>query len=135
MAAASAVVGRGAEDKKVSAPGVPVLVQLDWIKNAQFAGVLVAEARGWYRDAGFEVTVRAVGTTRLDQITPVMEAPGLAIGVADGSALIKARVAGAPVKAFATMFQASPLGPGDAAEQRVGQRGLSQGQTLRTARV
>jgi ABC-type nitrate/sulfonate/bicarbonate transport system substrate-binding protein len=87
-----------------------VMVQLDWIKNAQFAGVLVAEERGWYREAGLDVEVRAVDPEKPDAVAPVVAHPGIAIGVADGSALLRARAGGAPIKAFATMFQASPLG-------------------------
>jgi ABC-type nitrate/sulfonate/bicarbonate transport system substrate-binding protein len=29
-------------------PLVPLTVQLDWIENAQFAGLLVAKEKGWY---------------------------------------------------------------------------------------
>src|SRR5471032_1251235 len=40
--------------------GTPLTVQLDWIPNVQFAGVLVAKEKGWYREAGLDVTIRAV---------------------------------------------------------------------------
>lgn len=89
---------------------VRLMVQLDWIKNAQFAGVLLAEARGWYREAGLEVEVRGFESDKPDAVQTVVSHPGLAVGVADGSALLRARAGGAPIKAFATMFQASPLG-------------------------
>ena len=36
--------------------GTPITVQLDWITNAQFAGVLVAKENGWVQKAldGFD---------------------------------------------------------------------------------
>lgn len=89
---------------------IPVSVQLDWIPNAQFAGILVAKESGLYTTAGMDVRIKGVETETLDQFGPVLNAQGLAIGVADGSALLRKRKTGAPVKAVATMFQASPLG-------------------------
>jgi ABC-type nitrate/sulfonate/bicarbonate transport system substrate-binding protein len=88
----------------------PVLLHLDWIRNVQFAGVLVAERDGLYAKAGLDVDIRGIDTDAMDPFAPVVDAPGIAIGVADGSALIKARQNGLPVKVFATMFQASPIG-------------------------
>lgn len=89
---------------------VAVRVELDWITNAQFAGLIVAYERGWYREAGFDVTIAGVNQQTMETVGPVVAAPGLVVGVADGSALLRARAAGAPVQAFATMFQASPIG-------------------------
>ncbi len=89
---------------------VDVLLQLDWVKNAQFAGPLIAQRDGLFREAGINLRIAAVDTDTLDQFGPVLESEALAIGVADGSALASAGSAGQPVRAFATMFQASPLG-------------------------
>jgi formylglycine-generating enzyme required for sulfatase activity len=88
----------------------PVRVELDWIANAQFAGLLLAVERGWYREAGLDVTVVPVNQETMQTIEPVVAGKGISIGVADGSALLRARAGGAPVQAFATMFQASPIG-------------------------
>ena len=38
-------------------PPVPVDVQLDWVANAQFAGLIVAQERGLYSAAGLAVIV------------------------------------------------------------------------------
>ncbi|HKB90749.1 MAG TPA: ABC transporter substrate-binding protein, partial [Opitutaceae bacterium] len=99
----SAVIGKESALTKI-------WVQLDWIKNAQFAGVLWAEAQGWYREAGLDVEIHAVDKITMEAIAPVLHYDGIAIGVADGSALVHAKSGGAPIKAFGTMFQASPLG-------------------------
>jgi formylglycine-generating enzyme required for sulfatase activity len=90
--------------------GTPVLLHLDWIRNVQFAGALIAERDGLYTQAGLDVDIQGIDTDIMDAFAPVMNAPGIAIGVADGSALIQARAKGMPVVAFATMLQASPLG-------------------------
>jgi len=88
----------------------PVRVQLDWIANVQFAGLLLAVERGWYREAGLDVTIVPAGDSTLGTVESVVAAKGVSIGVADGSALLRARAGGASVQAFATMFQASPIG-------------------------
>ncbi len=89
--------------------GTKVVVQLDWIPNAQFAGLLVAKERGWYADAGLDVEIVPVDQKTLDPVTPVTAANNV-VGCADGLALLRARAEGKPIKAFATMLQASPLG-------------------------
>jgi len=33
-------------------PLQPVTVQLNWVPNVQFAGILVAKEKGWYEEAG-----------------------------------------------------------------------------------
>ncbi len=93
-----------------SAALIPVRVELDWITNVQFAGLLLAAEHGWYREAGLDVTIAGVDRKTMETVGPVVAAPGIAIGVAEGSALLRARAAGAPVQVFATMFQASPIG-------------------------
>lgn len=88
---------------------VPLTVQLDWITNAQFAGVLVAKDKGWYDAAGLDVTVKPLDPdTMSDSLGPVVGEPNV-VGVADGLVLLKARAAHKPIKAFGTMLQASPL--------------------------
>lgn len=89
--------------------GTPVTVQLDWIPNVQFAGVLVAKEKGWYRDAGLDVSVRPIDLQAMStSVGTVLKGPR-AIGIADGLVLLNARADRKPVKAFATMLQASPL--------------------------
>ncbi|MDM8524398.1 ABC transporter substrate-binding protein [Desulfococcaceae bacterium HSG8] len=80
-----------------------VTIRLNWIPNVQFAGVLVAKERGWYEEAGIDLTVKGweEGNVSTDEV-----AAGKAqIGVAEGDALIKSRAAGNNLKAIATAFQ------------------------------
>jgi len=84
-------------------------VQLDWIPNVQFAGVLVAKEKGWYGEAGLDVSVRQIDLQAMaTSVGPVLKGPNV-IGIADGLVLLNARADHKPVKAFATMLQASPL--------------------------
>ena len=39
----------------------PVTVQLKWVAQAQFAGYFVAKDKGFYKDAGLDVTIKAGG--------------------------------------------------------------------------
>jgi NitT/TauT family transport system substrate-binding protein len=90
-------------------PLVPLTVQLDWIANAQFAGLLVAKEKGWYAQQGLDVTIEPVDQTTLDTVTPVVKGRNV-VGCADGMVLLRARHARQPIQAFATTLQASPLG-------------------------
>jgi ABC-type nitrate/sulfonate/bicarbonate transport system substrate-binding protein len=89
--------------------GTPVTVQLDWIANAQFAGVLVAKEKGWYEEAGLDVAIRPIDLKAMTTSVGSVLGGANMIGIADGLVLLNARADHKPVKAFATMLQASPL--------------------------
>jgi len=88
-------------------PLKPVAIQLDWFTNVQFAGILVAKEKGWYEEAGIDLTVKGWQKG----ISPVEEvvAGRAQIGTDEGTVIIEARAGGKPVKAIATQFQKSPL--------------------------
>ena len=88
---------------------LPLVVQLDWVPSVTFAGVLVAKEKGWYEQAGFDVSIRQIDLDAMaTSVGPVLKGPRV-IGIADGLVLLNARADHKPVKAFATMLQASPL--------------------------
>lgn len=87
--------------------GTPITLQLDWKANAQFAGPLVAKEAGWYREAGLDVTIRPADE-HTDPVAEVVNHQGW-IGVGEADVLLVARTKGQPIKAFATMFQTTPL--------------------------
>ncbi|MGJ3242814.1 MAG: ABC transporter substrate-binding protein [Opitutales bacterium] len=87
----------------------PVLMQLDWIHNAQFAGIYQAVEQGFYADAGFAVEIRTAPKSR-SVVESVADYDGLAIGSSESNVLLVARAEGQPVVALATMFQDSPMG-------------------------
>ncbi len=88
-------------------PLQPLTIQLNWIPNAQFAGILLAKERGWYDEAGINLTIKGweQGISSIDEVVSV----AAQIGVAEGDAIIKARVAGKAVKAIAVQYQKSPF--------------------------
>ena len=87
-------------------PLQPVTIQLNWLANVEFAGVLLAKERGWYEDTGIDLTVRG-WETGLDPIEEVITGKAQ-IGVAEGADMIKARSEGKKIRAVAAKFQKSP---------------------------
>ena len=71
-------------------PLFPLTVQLDWLENAQFAGLLVAKEKGWYAEQGLDVTIVPINRTTLDTVGPVVKGRNV-IGCADGMILLQAR--------------------------------------------
>jgi ABC-type nitrate/sulfonate/bicarbonate transport system substrate-binding protein len=86
---------------------IPITMQLDWKKNVQFAGLLLAKERGFYAEAGLDVTILPVDKEML--VAENVAAGTNWIGCSESGVLINARAEGLPIKAFATMFQGSPF--------------------------
>jgi ABC-type nitrate/sulfonate/bicarbonate transport system substrate-binding protein len=84
-----------------------VVMQLDWKPNVQFAGLLLAQDKGWYREAGLDVEIRPNNFQGyyLDKAV----ANDFTVTCLDGRSLFAQRAKGLPLKAFATMFQGSPV--------------------------
>lgn len=94
----------------VAAPTGPTELsfQLDWVFSARFAGLLVADAFGYFADADISMDIRP-WTDGLNAVTEVVE--GRAdFACADQSLILQAQADGAPIKAVATVFQTSPFG-------------------------
>ena len=88
----------------------PLVMQLDWRLNSQFAGLLVAEGEGLYRKAGLEVDIRPLGDLPYARLArTVAETEGM-IGSIEGGLFLSGRAEGLPIVAIGAMFQASPLG-------------------------
>jgi diguanylate cyclase (GGDEF)-like protein len=89
-----------------SDPAVPVRLQLKWRHQFQFAGYYTALEKGYYREAGFDVTI-IPATPGIDPVDTVLQ--GRAdFGVAS-SELVLRYARGDPVVVLATIFQHSPL--------------------------
>jgi len=83
-----------------------VVLQLKWQHQFQFAGYYAAAAKGYYRDAGLDVSIVEAGPA----IDPVAEVTsGRAQYGVSNSALILARAGGKPVVVLAVIFQHSPF--------------------------
>jgi NitT/TauT family transport system substrate-binding protein len=84
-----------------------VTVQLSWFHSVEFAGLYVADQKGYYADENLAVTLKPGGA----DVLPAKEvADGKAdIGVTGGDQLLSARSQGLPVKAIAAIFRQSPV--------------------------
>jgi two-component sensor histidine kinase/ABC-type nitrate/sulfonate/bicarbonate transport system substrate-binding protein len=82
-----------------------VTLQLRWTHGFQFAGYYMAQEKGFYQQAGFDVTFRegGVGIDTVAQVTS-----GQADFGVGGTNLVLARAAGQPVVILAAIFQHSP---------------------------
>ena len=101
---ALATVGFAAE---AASAADAVTVQLKWVADAQFAGYYVAAAKGFYKDAGIDVTIKAGGP----DIAPeqVIAAGGADVIVDWMPAALAARDKGEPLVNIAQVFQKSGL--------------------------
>lgn len=84
-----------------------VTVQMKWVPQAQFAGYYVAQAKGYYKDAGLDVTIKPGGP----DVSPVQVIAGKS---ADAIVnwmpdALAAREAGVPLVNIAQVFDKSGL--------------------------
>ncbi len=82
-------------------------LQLDWRLNAQFAGPLIADHLGLFSANKVNVEIRPwrSGLSVTDEVADNY----LTVGCAEQNLILAAQAEGAPLRAIATMFQASPL--------------------------
>lgn len=83
-----------------------ISVQLQWADQFQFAGYYVAKERGFYRDAGLEVTLRKFNPKKLSVNEVMAGRSTYGIG---RSSLLNDRMAGKNVVALSAIFQSSPF--------------------------
>lgn len=87
----------------------PVVMQLDWIFNSQFAGLFQAVEQGYYADVGFDVVLRP-GTGANDIELGTKFDPVLHFGSTESNVLIGKVAEGDDAVAIGAMFQDSPMG-------------------------
>ncbi|HMQ31736.1 MAG TPA: ABC transporter substrate-binding protein [Chloroflexaceae bacterium] len=92
-------------------PGGPevraVSMRLQWFPQWQFAGYLVAKVRGYYDEAGLDVTINPGGPDLVS--VPLVSTGADNFGSTGADTVLIARDQGIPVVALATWFQASPV--------------------------
>lgn len=101
VTACSGSDGKGAEDKLT-----PVVVQLRWMHQAQFAGMYAADQQGLYRRAGLDVQFVEGGQGK-DVIAAVTSGQAT-FGVAGGLGVLQARADGEAIQAVAAIYRRSP---------------------------
>jgi NitT/TauT family transport system substrate-binding protein len=84
-----------------------VTLQLKWLPQAQFAGYYVAQAKGFYKDAGLDVTIKPGGP----DIAPaqVLAAKGADVTLDWMPSALAAREAGVPMVNVAQVFDRSGM--------------------------
>ena len=85
-----------------------VTVQLKWIHQAQFAGLYVAEKKGFYAEENIDVILIPGGPEITDGIIPDLVKGNSEFAITSGDRLLKARSEGKPVIAIAAIFQRNP---------------------------
>ena len=83
-----------------------VTLQLSWLHQFQFAGFYIAKEKGYYRDAGLDVTIEDAQNKR-DPLAAVMEGKAQ-YGVGHTSLIVNS-MQGSPIILMAAMFQSSPM--------------------------
>lgn len=89
-----------------NAQTLPLTLQLDWLYNVQFAGLLLADHLGLYNQSAVTVSLKPWESGMI--VPEVVAANPLTLGCAEQALILAAQSQGLPLKAIATMFQASP---------------------------
>ena len=85
-----------------------VSVRLKWVTQAQFAGVYVAKAKGFYSDAGLDVTINPGGPNV--NVEPLVAAGTDTFGIASGTeGVLYAREKGLPLVCIGMSQQMTPF--------------------------
>ncbi len=83
-------------------------VQLQWIKNFNWAGMYIALNRGYYKKAGLDVNLIPGGATVVPET--VVLAGKAQVGFSSADAVASAVLQGAGFKIFGTQYQLNPFG-------------------------
>ena len=85
-----------------TSPLEKVSIQLKWFHQYQFAGIFVAKEKGFYKDAGLDVTILERDPSQ-NNILQVIDGES-EYGISD-SVILRYRAEGYPVKVLSTIFQ------------------------------
>jgi NitT/TauT family transport system substrate-binding protein len=100
---AAALVARAAD----KAP-FKITVQLDWVAEPEHGGFYQAAARGFFREAGLDVTLIPGGPNA--HVMPSVATGKADVGQADSTNTLLQQAEGLPVVQFAAVFQDDPSG-------------------------
>ena len=101
----SATAAQGSSGNGSDAPAT-VTIALDWLAQPTNAGAYIALEKGYYADAGLDVTVQAGGTDASS--IQVVAGGGAEFGLEYGGPILEARQKGIDVVALAPTLQSSP---------------------------
>ena len=104
LAALAALACARAADK----PLPKISVQLDWVPEPEHGGLYQAQARGFFRAEGLDVTLIPGGPGA--QVMPSIATGRVDIAQADNTGTLLQQAEGLPVVQFAAVFQDDPAG-------------------------
>jgi ABC-type nitrate/sulfonate/bicarbonate transport system substrate-binding protein len=87
----------------------PLTMQLQWIKDAQYAGWWVADANGYFRDAGIALTIVA-GGPNVSSIEALVQGGRADVGIDQLERVVDANAEGADLVVIGALYQTSPSG-------------------------
>jgi len=85
-----------------------ITVKLKWLHCVQFAGLYIANEKGYYADENLNVTIEETDFT--NEPVDVIAEGKAEFGVDDGDRILVKMGEGAPLKTIAVIFKTSPLG-------------------------
>lgn len=83
-------------------------VQLDWVAEPEHGGFYQAQARGFFREEGLDVTITPGGPGA--NVMPLVATGRVDIGQADSTSTLTQQAEGVPVVQFGAVFQDDPSG-------------------------
>jgi NitT/TauT family transport system substrate-binding protein len=89
-------------------PPTKLTVQLDWVAEPEHGGFYQAQARGFFRDEGLDVTIIPGGPGA--QVMPSVATGRADIAQAESTGTLLQQAEGLPVVQFAAVFQDDPSG-------------------------
>ena len=89
-------------------PLTPITVQLDWVAEPEHGGFYQAQARGFFRAEGLDVTIMPGGPNAY--VLPRIATGQADIGQADSTNTLLQQAEGLPIVQFAAVFQDDPSG-------------------------
>ncbi len=127
---ATAAAGLTARAEAAAATTTTISTQFLWIKNTEYAGFFIADAKGYYRDAGIEANFFA-GGPNLPSVEAVVAAGRADVGFNDIEKVTDAIAAGADLVILGAVYQHGVGGilslprapvrtPGDLVGKRIG---------------
>ncbi|MFI6867942.1 ABC transporter substrate-binding protein [Nocardia sp. NPDC050406] len=86
-----------------------VAIQLSWLKNIEFAGEYFADAKGYYRDAGFGSVNLVAGGAASTSVEAGLGTGKIWLGMSAPQTTAPAVLEGLPAKIVGTTFQKNPF--------------------------
>lgn len=80
--------------------------QLYWITNVEFAGTYIGLSKGYFKDAGVDLTLKGGGPNI--SVIPLVQSGAADIGLANPPQVVAANAAGADMVMVGAMYQKSP---------------------------